>query len=365
MKTVESLFEIFSHLEENKIRRIYELNKQNYEETLEELLSLGEEQQEDEKIEKKDEQNLEFLSSIINLNQQIISIIYLESERDVSKTLDILLNLRFIEDEKKSKKKSKLEEKVDTLHEIFPDISKNHIKAELIVGNLDVKEVFKKLEIQIYLEKEKKKSTPKPIYVNPDESFASIVKKEQKKPENYIQLSHNYTPTTFNQEVAPQQFEEEEDMFNIPNEELRKNASNLALERNRYFNLAIQAFQRGDGKKAKEFSEKGKKANVEMHQLNFEASSKLLEKNENESNNNTLDLHGFFVKEALEILEDYLFHFKKKSKILYSKKVFVITGTGQHSKNGKAKLRPAVQEYLKKSNFKFKEIHPGVFQILK
>jgi hypothetical protein len=322
MKTVESLFEIFSHLEENKIRKIYEKNKQDYETTLEELLSFGEDQEEEEeKFEKKDLENLEFLCSIINLNQQIISIIYLESERDVSKTLDILLNLKFIEEEKKVKKKSKFEESVDTLHEIFPDISKNHIKAELIAGNSDVKQVFKKLEIQIYLEKEKKKLTPKLINTDPNESFASIVKKEQKKPEKYIQLSHNIIPTTLsNQDVisGPQQEEDDYQSINIPNEELRKNASNLALERNRYFNLAVQAFQRGDGKKAKEFSEKGKRANVEMHQMNFEASSKLLEKNENETNGNTLDLHGFFVKEALEILEDYLFQFKKKSNSLFT-----------------------------------------------
>ena len=134
-------------------------------------------------------------------------------------------------------------------------------------------------------------------------------------------------------------------------------ASDLARERNQYFSLAIQAFQRGDGKKAKEFSEKGKQSNLKMHQKNYEASSNLIRKNEIENDKNTLDLHGFYLKEALIVLE------KKLKNLKNLRKLFIITGIGQHSKYGKAKLRPEVNNYLKNNNFKFKEVHPGVFQV--
>eukprot|EP01080_Neovahlkampfia_damariscottae_P004167 gene4167-7477_t len=371
VNSLENLYEVFSNINKDEIQQVFEINEQNYEKTFETLLTFEPQDEKDEnKKNLKDEKDLNFLSSIIDLNEDIINMIYLENEKNLEKTLDVLLNLKLLEDEeeeddddiKEQPKKNKFEENVDTLHALFPHLSKEAITAELIVGNSDVKFVHRKLESQIYIEKEKKKQQQriksKQLLQNDDnESFLSVTKKAKNiKPQKqkYIQLSHNNVPSKLSsKDNSYNEPSFEERYSNLSSKELRQIASELARERNQYFSLAIQAFQRGDGKSAKEFSEKGKKANFEMHQKNYEATSNLIKKNENENNKNTLDLHGFYVKEALDVLEQKLKNLKSL------KKIFIITGTGQHSKHGKAKLRPEVNNYLKNRNYKFKEVHPG------
>lgn len=70
-----------------------------------------------------------------------------------------------------------------------------------------------------------------------------------------------------------------------------------------------------------------------------------------------MDFHGYFVQEALEVLEEIL---QQDVGVKFLK---IITGAGKHSVDGKAKIKPAVREYLTKHGFRFNEPNNGVIVV--
>ena len=62
----------------------------------------------------------------------------------------------------------------------------------------------------------------------------------------------------------------------------------------------------------------------------------------------TIDLHYLFVKEAIVVLDVFIdaHIIDLKQKPDQRRKVYVITGYGKHSKDGLAKLKPAVMGRL-------------------
>lgn len=58
----------------------------------------------------------------------------------------------------------------------------------------------------------------------------------------------------------------------------------------------------------------------------------------------TVDVHGLLVKEAIKIVEKKLGEVMKRG----DESLRVIVGKGKHSKDGKAKLRPAILEHFLK-----------------
>jgi DNA-nicking Smr family endonuclease len=144
-------------------------------------------------------------------------------------------------------------------------------------------------------------------------------------------------------------------------------AHDYAQIRNQFFQLALTAFMRGDGAKAKEFSDKGreadrisKEAHREAAQLTFEHMNR---KFEHGTNIETMDMHGLRVDEALQQLDSFLLRLTEADEMSKAKsnRLNVITGLGKHSKNG-AKIKPAVVQYFKDNDYKFREPWPGVIQ---
>ncbi|CAG8548635.1 5524_t:CDS:2 [Ambispora gerdemannii] len=86
------------------------------------------------------------------------------------------------------------------------------------------------------------------------------------------------------------------------------------------------AYKHGDGKKAKELSNKAKEHYKEME------------------NYQELDLHGLFVTEALAYTEQRIQHCKS----MKAKNLVIIVGQGNHSIDGVSKLKPAVTELINK-----------------
>lgn len=79
----------------------------------------------------------------------------------------------------------------------------------------------------------------------------------------------------------------------------------------------------------------------------------------------TLDLHGYKVLEALEELEEYIEHSRHENYPI----VRVITGKGLHNPEGVAVLRNAVEAYLQQHGIqyrygKFGEGEDGIIDIL-
>ncbi|GIX82483.1 NEDD4-binding protein 2 [Caerostris extrusa] len=92
------------------------------------------------------------------------------------------------------------------------------------------------------------------------------------------------------------------------------------------------------------------------------SASQMIAAGKNASYKNTLDLHGLYVHEALQALQTFLQR-KKEQMQLHSQTglmtLTIITGKGRHSFEQKAKIRPAVKEYLTSNGYRFIEIPPG------
>ncbi|CAG8604429.1 1502_t:CDS:2 [Acaulospora morrowiae] len=124
----------------------------------------------------------------------------------------------------------------------------------------------------------------------------------------------------------------------------RNLASEQAKLRNDCFLQSQDAYKNKQGKKAKELSLKGKEHGRTMDQYNAKAVEIIFTANNENRPNDEIDLHGLFVKEALE---------KTKQKIEYCEKLnidhlTIIVGRGNHSQDGIAKLKPAIAELMEK-----------------
>ncbi|XP_075423817.1 NEDD4-binding protein 2-like isoform X2 [Ascaphus truei] len=79
---------------------------------------------------------------------------------------------------------------------------------------------------------------------------------------------------------------------------------------------------------------------------------------------NILDLHGLHVDEAMkhfrQVLQDKSEEFKQSGGKSY---LSVITGRGNHSQGGVARIKPAVIDYLTNHDFRFIELKPGVLRV--
>ncbi|CUA71956.1 hypothetical protein RSOLAG22IIIB_09970 [Rhizoctonia solani] len=107
------------------------------------------------------------------------------------------------------------------------------------------------------------------------------------------------------------------------------------------FEEAIRAYERGEKSKAKQLSEAGKQYQAEMNRLNGEASQWVHEKL-NPGDNDRLDLHGLYVKEAIERTEYAIRAAQKRGQ----RELLLIVGRGSHSEGQTARLKPAITQFI-------------------
>lgn len=110
------------------------------------------------------------------------------------------------------------------------------------------------------------------------------------------------------------------------------------------FEESHQAYARGDGALAKELSNKGKRHQAEMERLNREAAEWIFIKNNEDSKPGEVDLHGLYVKEAITYTDRAI----QEAKARGDSEVHIIVGKGLHSKNGAAKIKPAIEDLMRK-----------------
>lgn len=112
----------------------------------------------------------------------------------------------------------------------------------------------------------------------------------------------------------------------------------------RCFEESHQAYSNGDGARAKELSNKGKQHKNRMEELNRQASEWIFIENNKDSQPHEVDLHGLFVKEAITYTDRAL----QQARARGDNEIHLIVGKGLHSKNGAAKLKPAIEELMYK-----------------
>ncbi|KAJ5135478.1 uncharacterized protein N7515_004756 [Penicillium bovifimosum] len=132
---------------------------------------------------------------------------------------------------------------------------------------------------------------------------------------------------------------------------LRDLARQEANKRGQCFSRSKEAYASGDGAGAKQLSEEGKAHGRKMEEYNRQASEFIFR--ENNANGrveaDTIDLHGQFVEEAEEILEERI----KYAKAHGQSHLHVIVGKGNHSANHIQKIKPRVEQVCRELGLQY------------
>ncbi|KAK9467142.1 hypothetical protein V1512DRAFT_262048 [Lipomyces arxii] len=130
---------------------------------------------------------------------------------------------------------------------------------------------------------------------------------------------------------------------------LRDLAQNEYNARLRLLDQAHVAYQSGDGAEAKKLSELGKQHGDAMDLYNAQAAAFVFRANNADSDEDEIDLHGLYVKEA----EEYLTQRIAACKARNESHLEVIVGKGNHSSGGISKLKPAVERLCRENHFQY------------
>ncbi|KAJ5161621.1 hypothetical protein N7492_007013 [Penicillium capsulatum] len=132
---------------------------------------------------------------------------------------------------------------------------------------------------------------------------------------------------------------------------LRNLARQEASKRGDCFHRSKEAYSSGDGAGAKQLSEEGKAHGRKMEEYNRQASEFIFR--ENNANGrvaaDTIDLHGQFVEEAEEILEERI----KYAKAHGQNHLHVIVGKGNHSTHHVQKIKPRVEQVCRELGLQY------------
>ncbi|TFK14862.1 NEDD4-binding protein 2 [Platysternon megacephalum] len=129
---------------------------------------------------------------------------------------------------------------------------------------------------------------------------------------------------------------------------------------------AEEAYRMGMKPVATFYAQQGHLHEQKMKEANHDAAVQIFEKvNASLLPENVLDLHGLHVDEAINhlsrVLQEKSHEYKQTGGKPY---VCVITGRGNHSQGGVARIKPAAIKYLTSHNFRFTEIKPGCLKVM-
>ncbi|XP_066135029.1 NEDD4-binding protein 2 isoform X1 [Saccopteryx bilineata] len=132
------------------------------------------------------------------------------------------------------------------------------------------------------------------------------------------------------------------------------------------YSKAKEAYRMGKKNVATFYAQQGSLHEQKMKEANHLAAMEIFEKvNASLLPQNVLDLHGLHVDEAIEhlmaVLQQKTEEYKQNGGKPY---LSVITGRGNHSQGGVARIKPAVIKYLTSHSFRFSEIKPGCLKVM-
>ncbi|KAF2658622.1 DUF1771-domain-containing protein [Lophiostoma macrostomum CBS 122681] len=133
---------------------------------------------------------------------------------------------------------------------------------------------------------------------------------------------------------------------------LRDLARQEAGKRNSCFDRSQKAYSNGDGAAAHQLSEEGKKHAAKMDQYNRQARDFIFRENNNTDRvpGDTIDLHGLFVEEAEDVLEERIREAQRQGQT----HLHVIVGKGNHSRNHVQKIKPRVEQVCRELGLQYR-----------
>ncbi|KAH6850117.1 hypothetical protein B0I37DRAFT_105783 [Chaetomium sp. MPI-CAGE-AT-0009] len=117
------------------------------------------------------------------------------------------------------------------------------------------------------------------------------------------------------------------------------------------FDRAHEAYERGDGAGAKQLSDEGKRHQKKQAEYNKQASEFIFRENNAPGRiaEDTIDLHGQFVEEAEDILEERIRYAQSTGQ----SHLHVIVGKGNHSTGHVQKLKPRVERVCREAGLDY------------
>ncbi|NXP16826.1 N4BP2 protein, partial [Scytalopus superciliaris] len=149
-------------------------------------------------------------------------------------------------------------------------------------------------------------------------------------------------------------------------DDLRAEAFCHQQKRQECLKKAGEAYRMGMKPVAAFYAHQGRLHEQKMKEANYAAAVQIFERvNTSLLPMNVLDLHGLHVDEAVNQLSRVLQEKSEEYQQAGGKPCLtVITGRGNHSQGGVARIRPAAIRYLTTHNFRFTEIKPGCLKVM-
>ena len=280
----------------------------------------------------------ELKSHFKELSPEIIELLYRENNKDISKTIDALIeNVRLTN---MYENKQKNDELIDN-----KNIEENDDFFLIKDENENEKEEKKVDKNEIKNEKEKEEDKEK---INEDDDDVL----------NFlIELAPFNTKEEIHQKLIEFNFDVDKVISNLLGE-LEPNDSKENDNKNKINNyLNDDNFKKIKRKTKKNLNNKPKYINYDDGKV-FE----FLEKNKNK---NRIDLHGFKLSESMFIVKEKL---EQMEKIVKEKGgpqlLIIVTGRGNHSPGGKPILRPNILRWIKRNKYDVNEKDPGALYVL-
>ncbi|XP_055485231.1 NEDD4-binding protein 2 isoform X2 [Psammomys obesus] len=247
---------------------------------------------------------------------------------------------------------TKLKEK--QLFKIFPAINQNFLADIFKDHNYSLEPTVQFLNC--VLEGDPVKTVVAQECVHQNESTASHTALKSKEKKTKKQKETDDTPS----DPSFQDFEYPE------YDDYRAEAFLHQQKRMECYSKAKEAYRMGKKNVATFYAQQGSLHEQKMKEANHLAAVEIFEKvNASLLPQNVLDLHGLHVDEAIEHLTTVLHQKTEEFKQSGGKPYLsVITGRGNHSQGGVARIKPAVIKYLTSHSFRFSEIKPGCLKVM-
>ena len=282
-----------------------------------------------------------------DFNSDIIEALYNSNNKDISKTIDALIessNLQNLYDNKEQKEEPK-ENKEDDDYFLFNDNKK---------------------------EKEKKDDNNNINKINIENEDNNIIEKEKDNDDNVLNFLIELAPFNTVEEI-----EEKIILYNfdydkviaslLDNYKSDNNANQESDDKNKFNDLKTSLRNKKEKRRKKEKREKKDKIENDEGERRYRKYDeyKVLEFLEKNKNKQRIDLHGFKLSESMIIVKKKLEEMEqivKENKV--EKLLIIVTGRGNHSPGNKPVLRPNILRWLKSKNYNVNEKDPGALYVL-
>ncbi len=139
----------------------------------------------------------------------------------------------------------------------------------------------------------------------------------------------------------------------------RNKADEYAQQHRQLSSQSQAAYKAGRGDLAKSLSIQAKAIHSKVEHHNKEAARLYFDLNNEGKPEGTIDLHGLFVKEALQRLDEAVKSAVKER----NPELVVIVGAGNHSEGGIQRIRPAVEKWLRERNYTWTVMNQGCLRV--